>query len=478
MNKKFITTTLPYISGKGAHIGHAFEFVLADLISEYYRYKLGKDNVFFNTGIDEHGQKIHQQSIKEGFLSTQDFCNKQSLIWKNFLSDFNIDYDNFYRTTSEKHKEGVLKFYSLIKKDLYRKNYSGKYCVGCEAFITEKEIEYPNNCPSHKTTLIEIEEENVFFNLNKYSHEVKDTLVDKSLSNELSNILKENYDLSITRKNVSWGIENESGEVFYVWAEALCSYFLSLNYFEDKNKFNEFWSDSFQICGKDNLKFQSFIFPSLCLAAGIPQAKEVLVHGIILDSKGQKMSKSIDNVIDPIEQKEKYGLLPLKYYLCFGLNTFKDSKYSEKDLVELWNADIVNGLGNIITRLLHIINLREVKLSSDNISPKFIEKLFNKYDDIEQCFEKYDFSGVRAHLNEVIAEINVRIQNEKPYDKNCSNYEIILNELYYQLKSIITFYQIILKEKKNELENAFIENKKVILFERIKFDEKTAKSIC
>ena len=163
MKKKFITTTLPYLSGD-PHIGHCFEFLLADLIATYYRYILEKENVFFNLGVDEHGQKIYQKSIDEGFLSTQEYCDRYAQIWKNFCSEFHIDYDNFYRTTSKEHKDGVLKFYSSIKNDLYKKNYSGKYCVGCEAFITEKEIEYPNNCPSHKIPLIQVEEENVFFN--------------------------------------------------------------------------------------------------------------------------------------------------------------------------------------------------------------------------------------------------------------------------------------------------------------------------
>lgn len=339
-NKKYITTTLPYLNSV-PHIGHTFEFVLADLISSYFRNKLGKDNVFFNIGVDEHGQKIYQKSNEEGFSSTQDFCDKYAQIWKEFCSDFNIDYDNFYRTTSENHKEKVNKFFKQIEKDTYTKNYSGKYCVGCESFITEKEILAPNNCPTHKTELLDLQEENVFFKLKNYSHLIKDTLVDKTLSNELANLFKEDYDLSITRKNVDWGVKNENGDVFYVWFEALCNYFISAGYFDDRENFNEFWSNSLQICGQDNLKFQSYIFPALCLAGGIPQTSEVLVHGIILDESGNKMSKSVGNVIDPIEQKNKFGLLPLKYYLICGLNTYKNSKYSEKDLTELWNNDIL-----------------------------------------------------------------------------------------------------------------------------------------
>ena len=465
-NKKYITTTLPYINSE-PHIGHCFEFLLADLIASYFRYNLGKENVFFNLGVDEHGQKIFQKAIADGYKSTQEYCDKYADIWKSFCSEFNVDYDNFYRTTSDKHKEQVVKFYEGIKSDLHKKNYSGRYCVGCEAFITEKEIEYPNNCPIHKTPLLAVSEENIFFDLNKYSSQIKDTLIDKSLSNELANIIKEDYDLSITRKNVTWGVKSPDGDTYYVWADALLNYIFAIKYYEDKAYFDEFWSDSLQICGKDNLKFQSYIFQALLIAAGIPQTKEVLVHGMILDEKGQKMSKSIGNVVSPVEQKEKFGLLPLKYYLLFGLHTFKNSKYSEKDLLELWNADIANGIGNVITRSLHIIDSRQVKIDRSLVDSTFINKLFNKYNEIDFCFKSYDFQGVRNNLNAVIAEINLRIQNEKPYDKDSTNYEQVLNEIYFQLESILPFYQIIFKEKKDELEKAFIENKKVILFEKL-----------
>ena len=291
------------------------------------------------------------------------------------------------------------------------------------------------------------------------------------MSNELANILKDDFDLSITRKNVTWGVKHENGDTFYVWFDALLNYLFSIGYYDDREKFNEYWSNSIQICGKDNLKFQSYIFPALCLAAGIPQTNEVLIHGMILDEKGQKMSKSIGNVIDPIEQKNKFGLLPLKYYLIFGLNTFKSSKYSENDLIDLWNSDIVNGLGNTTARILHLIDIKNIDVSGRSyhelLDDTFKKQLEADRVNIETLFEAYDFHGVRLALNSIIFELNQRIANEKPFDKNCTDYDRILRELYFKLNNIIPFYQIILKEKYWDFKLCFLENKKVILFEKI-----------
>jgi methionyl-tRNA synthetase len=473
MNKKYISTTLPYgNAGKEnrcGHIGHAFEFVLADVIAEYYRLKLGRDNVFFNVGVDEHGQKIYQKAIESGFTEneTQLFCDVEAQRWAYFCSDLRIDYNNFYRTTDQKHKDTVLRFYNDIKQFTYRKEYEGEYCVGCESFITEKEI-VNGNCPIHKTPLEHKHETNLFFDLNKFSPQIKDVLVDKSISPELTNILKENFDLSITRQNVKWGIETPDGDVFYVWAEALLCYIAALGFYEDRERFDSFWQNSLIICGKDNLKFQAYILQALLLANNIPQTKEVLVHGIILDEKGDKMSKTVGNVIDPIAQVEKHGLDAVRYYLCFGLNTFGDSKYSESDLVNLWNNDVVNGLGNLIARLFHLIDLREVELNESQLSEEINATIESNKNVINTHFDLYNFKGVRDLLNSNIDYFNYRITNEKPFAKNCDNYSQILNEIYFSLKSIIPYYKIVLKSHSDKLTSAFDKEspEKVIIFER------------
>lgn len=469
MNKKYITTTLPYINSK-AHIGHAFEFVLADIISEFYKLKFGKENVFLNVGVDEHGLKIYQKALELGYNDTKEYCDDLSEIWKNFCKDLKIDYDNFYRTTSAFHAIQTLSFYGEIKDNIFRKNYEGKYCVGCESFKTEKEL---NNdiCPIHFQKTESISEENLFFNISKYKNQVQDVLIDKTLSNELKNLIAEDFDLSISRKNVPWGVRINEDEVFYVWAEALLNYLFAIKYYENREYFNEYWSNSLQICGTDNLKFQAYIFQSLLLAAGIPQTKEILVHGTILDSKGIKMSKTLGNVIDPIEQKEKYGLSPLRYYLFFGLNTFDKSSYDEDALVKKWNSEIVNGFGNLITRTLHIIDINNINPAfiseSDKLSEEFCTKLHEDFEELDSYFFGYDFSSANNKIRYVIDYINQRYDKERPFDKECENKDVILSEIFFYLERLSKYFKIILKDEAEQIDLAFKNKKKVVLFNKL-----------
>ncbi len=422
--------------------------------------------MFFNVGIDEHGQKVYQKSIDEGYADTQQYCDSLAENWKQFCSKFKINYDNFYRTTDAKHKKNVLRFYGEVKQHIFSKEYEGNYCVGCEAYVTDKEI-VDGKCPIHKTELVPTKETNKFFDLSKFSDSIQDILVDKSKSIELKNIIQDKFDLSITRQNVKWGIDTGEGDVFYVWYEALLNYILSIKFYEDRDYFNKYWENSLIICGKDNLKFQAYILQAILLSNGVPQTKEVLVHGNILDANGAKMSKTVGNVIDPIVQLEKFGLDAVRYYLVFGLNTLSDSKYSEEELVNKWNNDIVNGLGNLISRLLHLIELKGVTLDEGVLSVETEIRICDSINEIEKSFEAYNFKELGVLLNDTVSNLNKRITIEKPFDKNCTNYVEILNELYFELKSIIPFYGIVLKQHKDKLDKAFIDNKKVILFERI-----------
>ena len=463
--KKYITTTLPYLNS-APHIGHAFEFVIADIIAEYYRHKLGAQNVFFNVGVDEHGQKIFWSAQAES-ISPQEFCDRGAISWDAFCWLLKIRYDNFYRTTAPKHHIYVKKFFDEIKQHTFEKDYTGKYCIGCESYVLDKEL-MNGECPIHKTKPEVISEKNVFFDLAKFAPYIKDIVVNEGYVVELDNLLKEPFDLSITRQNVEWGVPTGDGKsVFYVWFDALLNYLFAIKYYEDSAYFKEFWENSLIICGKDNLKFQAFILQGLLRANDIPQTKEILVHGMILDSKGQKMSKTIGNVVDPVEQVRRYGADPLRYYLAFGLNTYSDSKYSEEDLRTIWNADIVDGFGNLIARMLHLIDLRKVDVNYLTLLPADKYAIGVKQEEIENAFTAYDLKEVRRLLNEEVFHLNKWINDSKPYSIDCADYAAILNTMYWTLSMLATFYRMILKDHRDKIGQALADKRKAVLFKRI-----------
>lgn len=465
MNKKYITTTLPYINS-APHIGHAFEFCISDIISDLFR---KTHDVILNVGVDEHGLKIEQKAKLEGYENVQEYCDKLANQWKDFCSQFQIDYDSFYRTTDSHHKEQVLKYFNEVKEFLYRKSYSGKYCVGCESFKTDKEI-HNNKCTIHKTELLDTSEENTFFKLAEFGSKIKDILVDTNLSNELRNLLLVDcQDLSVTRKNVTWGINLTDDETVYVWFDALLNYIFAIGYYDNPEKFKEYWANSLQICGKDNLKFQAYIFQAILLSNSVPQTSELLVHGTILDENGAKMSKTLGNVINPIEQKEKWGLSPLKYYLTFGLSTYNDSKYSEKELVYLWNSDVVSKFGNLVSRTLHLIDIKNID-TDGVVSQDVIDRVTASEKLLTEKISKYDLHGIREILVKHCDILNKKYEVERPFDKNSTNYEQVLVDIFFELKFVAEYYKIILKEYKSDIELAFVNKKKVILFKSLKHE--------
>lgn len=474
---KYISTTLPYVNSH-PHMGHCFEFVLADVIASYHRICLGI-NVIFNTGIDEHGQKVYQKATELGFKNTQEYVDLMAANWYGFMNALCMHYTKFYRTTSQQHKKNVLQYYNALKigGSIYTKEYTGNYCTGCEAFITDKDKTSESYCHVHGTPLQKMHEINQFFSLNKYSDKINNNLIDKSKSIELANLLQEDFDISITRQNVPWGIKCESdntNEVFYVWFEALLNYVFSAGYYqdiagEDKLQYLRYWQNSIIICGKDNLKFQAYVLPALLIANGIEPPTQVLVHGNILDSAGNKMSKSQGNVIEPMQQINDYGVDAVRYYLAYKCNTFIDSKYDENELVNAWNNDIVNGLGNLISRLLHLIDIRNVDVQHNEpkISSEARDEIAKNKTHINKLFSECNLKAIGNYLNQCVNRLNAYITSTKPYDKNCQDYERILRDVYFQLYAIVPFYTIVLKKHAPQILSAFTKNKKTIIFNKI-----------
>lgn len=476
-NKKFITSTLPYANSQ-AHVGHAFEFVLADVLARYYRLVLGKSNVLFNTGIDEHGQKIFQASQAAG-MDPQSFCNSMHKKWIEFCELFYISYDNFYRTTSDDHVTNATKFVEQIKDFYYLKDYTGFYCHGCEAFKTEREI-VNDHCPDHITLDLEnISEQNLFLKLKQILSQniIPDNiLVDTTRKNELKNFIENSEDISMSRQNGSFGIDfpGYPDQTIYVWQEALMNYPFAAGYKPGEpltEEFKEWWENALIICGPDNLRFQAMILPALLAAGNLPVTHKVMVHGSIQDIEGKKMSKSTGNGIDPVEQVEKYGINAVRYYLCVGLNTFDNSNYLEADLIHKWNNDIVKGYGNLMARVLHLIDLKQSEIADHLILQDDKSLVNGLIQQVKDCFDACEIKDAYNTLKYMITWGDKYISDSKPYGKECENPDQILNGLYYMLYEVSKYYKIIFPNMDYEITDALKNKKKVILFKPIEHAE-------
>ncbi len=481
MEKKnlYITTTLPYVNAE-PHIGHALEFVQADAIARHFKQKLGKKNVFFNVGTDEHGQKIWEKAEEEG-LPVEEFVAKYAERFKDFCKLFFVEYDNFYRTSEKGHHTAAKKFWERCNKngDIYKKEYSGKYCVGCERFITEKEL-VGGKCPDHNSVPEERKEENYFFKLSKYKQELfdwleaeKDVLKPKQKVEELKRIISEVEDISISRlrENLPWGIEvpNDPEQVMYVWFDALTNYVNVVGFGTDEKKLGKWWP-GIQLFGPDNLRFQAVIWQSMLLSAGLKHTARLLEHGMVLGPDARKMSKTLGNIISPFEQEKKYGAEIVRFYLLTGISTYADSAYKEEDLVLMYNSRLANNYGNLLNRVIHLANSREVKINEEaKVEKEFKRKVEDYSKQIEEFYDDYEIAFAGGKVDELADWGNKYITEKEPWSKNLSKEECekILNNLSYLLKTVIQHYLPIIPESSKKAAEALEKRENIILFSKI-----------
>lgn len=481
MNKQklYITTTLPYVNAE-PHMGHALEFVQADVISRYFKNKLGKENVFLNVGTDEHGLKILRKAKEEG-LEINEFVGKHAQRFKDFCKLFLVEYDNFYRTSDEKHHRAAQEFWKRCNDngDIYKKKYSGKYCVGCERYITEKEL-VDGKCIDHGTQPEEREEENYFFKLTKYREsllewleENQEVLKPVQKREELRKIIDEIEDISISRvkENLPWGIEvpGDPQQVLYVWFDALTNYVNVLGFGTDEKRLNEWWP-GVQIFGPDNLRFQGVIWQGMLASVGLPHSSKLLEHGMILASDGTKMAKSKGNVISPFDQEKKYGAELVRFYLSTGISTFGDSSYKEEDLINMYNSRLANNFGNLLNRVIHLSNMTNVKI---NIEEKVEEDFKQTVDEYKRKAEKlysdYEILLAGESIDELADWGNKYITKKEPWSKSLSlkEKELILNNLSYLLKVVIALYYPIIPSSSIVASKALEQRETIILFKKI-----------
>lgn len=478
--KIYITTTLPYVNAE-PHIGHALEFVQADASARYFRQKLGKENVFFNVGTDEHGLKIYRKALEEN-ISIYDFVDKYAQRFVDYCKLFFVDYDFFYRTSSKEHVKVAQEFWKRCADhgDIYKKNYKGLYCVGCERFITEKEL-VDGKCPDHNIEPEQREEENYFFRLTSYRekllkwlNENPDCIKPKPAFDELKKIISEIEDISISRvkENLPWGIDvpGDDSQVMYVWFDALTNYVGAVGFGEDERKLMEWWKNSVQFFGPDNLRFQGAIWQGMLMSGNLPNTKKLLRHGMVLASDGRKMSKSLGNVVSPFEEEKKYGAEIVRFYLLAGISTFFDSAYREEDLVNMYNARLADNYGNLLNRVIHLANSTGVKINDEeNVEKTFLDEV-NKYEsEISSLYEDFELSSALEKVDELADFGNKYITKEEPWSKGLEKgkVEIILNNLSYLLSVVTKLYYPAIPISSAKAEKALKNREKIILFNKL-----------
>jgi len=422
MSNKYIVRAIDYVNAK-PHIGHAMEYIEADVFKRYYK-SLGY-NVRLGVGVDEHGQKIENSAKKEN-KDTQEYCDYFADTFKDLAEKLNIDYDSFLRTTSDKHKDIVQKAWNKVmeKGDIYKKEYEGLYCVGCESFKQEKDL-VDGKCPDHNVEPQIVKEENYFFKLSKYSQEIQNWLRDnpdlvfpESRYNEIRNIVQEGLmDISVSRarKSMNWGVPvpGDDEQVMYVWFDALLNYVTAIDYLENNNLFETWWENAeiLHVLGKDIIRHHVAIWPGILLALGIKLPEQYFVHGFIT-SGGVKMSKSLGNIIDPIELINEYGTDALRWFLLREIPAGKDGSITYDRFVDVYNSDLANNLGNLFRRVIMLINKYEIDEVDDN---DFEDDLLNYDKQFNEAMSSYKLHDACEAILEVLHEGNQYIDEQAPW---------------------------------------------------------------
>ena len=363
MSTFYVTTPIYYVNGE-PHAGHAYTTIAADALARYHRLK--GDEVFFLTGVDEHAVNVYNAAIEEG-LSPQAYCDKMAPIFIKLWERLNISNDIFLRTTSDMHKRGAQKFLNVLHAngDIYKGAYKGYYCASCEEFITEKELTDEKICPIHKIPLQWLEEENYFFRLSKYQdrllahiHENPDFVYPEARRNELLNFLESGLqDVSISRASLSWGIPFpfDPEHIIYIWIEALSNYITALDYETEGERYHTFWPADVHMMAKDISRFHALLWPAMLMSANLPLPKQIVAHGW-LTKDGEALSKTRGIFIDMDGDIVTYGIDAFRYYLLREFSFGNDGDYRPARLHARYNADLANDLGNLLNRVLGLVN--------------------------------------------------------------------------------------------------------------------------
>lgn len=428
----YITTAIAYANG-APHLGHAYEAIITDVMARFKH--LDGFDTYFLTGMDEHGQKVAQTAEKNG-VSPQEFCDDIAQKFIDQTETFNISNDQFIRTTDKDHHKSSQAIWQKLEDngDIYLDKYAGWYSVRDEAFYDEKEItkdeETGVKLSPHGTEVEWVEEESYFFKLSAYEEKLltlykenPEFIAPQSKYNEITSFVKGGLrDLSISRTTFDWGVKvpNDPKHVMYVWLDALTNYITALGYPDtESEKFKKFWPANYHVVGKDIIRFHCVYWPAFLMAANIELPKQVFAHGFI-NVDGQKMSKSIGNVIAPSELVSRYGMDQTRYLLMRTISHGEDGNYNHEQSIVRINADLSNGLGNLVQRTLSMIvkncdaTIPERNDLTDG-DQKLLNQAYTAIDTIRPLFEKFQFNRGLEEIWRLVSAANTYVDEQAPW---------------------------------------------------------------
>lgn len=452
MAKKFyVTNAIPYVNGV-PHLGHTLEFVISDVINRYHR--LSGEKVKFTCGSDENGEKILQAAKKEG-VKPQALADRNTKKFWEHVQHLNVQFDVWRRATDQAlHWPGVQRLWKRCFKndDIYKKTYKGLYCVGCEAFYTKSEL-VKGKCPEHLRQPEEVAEENYFFRLSKYQDRLLKLIENDKLKilpakrkNETLGFIRRGLkDFSVSRPKKrlgGWGIPapGDESQVMYVWFDALTIYMTAVGWGYDEKLWQKWWPADIHVIGKGIYRFHTVYWPAMLMSARLPLPKAVLVHGYVT-SGGQKMAKSLGNVVDPEEILKKYGTDSVRYYLLKEIPTQSDGDFTEERFKEIYNADLANGLGNLTARIIsmaHKFTKGEVPKVDKN-PEKHPLQIFEKQtrNDLDKYIQVYEFHRALASIWRLIHKVDKYIDENKPWELVKQGKQKEINWVVYGLLDVL-----------------------------------------
>ncbi|MFT7184553.1 MAG: methionyl-tRNA synthetase [Oceanicoccus sp.] len=461
MNKFYLTNAIAY-GNAPPHIGHALELAQGDCLTRYERTR--EKDVRFLIGMDEHGTKINQTASDRG-ITPQELVDESAQHFHDLAKGLGLAHDQFIRTTDDLHKRGAQKLWKLIEDagKFYDKEYEGLYCSGCELFVMEKDL-VDGNCINHNRPPELLKETNIFFKLSDYSEEIirlvesdEMRIIPESKKNEFLSFFKEGFlDVSFSRPKSSlpWGIEvpGREDQVMYVWCDALSNYLTALGYADDDEKVAQYWPADVHLIGKDIVRFHAAYWPAMLLAAGLPLPKAIYVHGFVT-SEGKKMSKSIGNVVSPMEVLDKWGREAFRYYLLREIPSDDDGDFSWERFSVLYQDELSNTIGNLIRRVVSmVIKFNGGLVPEGTEADEAIAAAKLKY---HKHFEAFEINKAIGAIVELAWFANTYVQENEPWvlakEAKTERLNVVLGSLIQACRAIGEMLKPILPDSASKI---------------------------